>query len=165
MQIKNITEDTLPLSKLNHLRLHLSDTETLKELIELFNRRRELLGYEMANKKLSDYENNELKILSVKTEIELAKLHTAVIRKQNYIADHKKLLVKILTDMQEDWYETYEKVNAKITESKEAQDLINLYNVELFDENWELAIDFYVRAKNFLNPTKDQQQTKKLKKV
>jgi hypothetical protein len=165
MELKNITEETLPLNKLTHLRLQIEDTETLRQLVSLMDDRRKIISASMQDweKSLDAYDFNERKISAVKTNIELAKVHTAIIRKENYIAEHKKLLVKTLVEMQEKWSETFDKLSKIANTNDAAKELLDKFDMATFDANWEIAIDFYFRAKNIIEPPKEQ--PKKLAKV
>ena len=92
MELKNLEPELLPIDKLPHLRFQVESTERSQKIIDALNKRKSLLErmLEMdvdANHLNALYEHNEKALLLIKTDIELAKTHTELIKKKDYIKD------------------------------------------------------------------------------
>lgn len=165
MNFTNLTPETLPADKLPHLRFTLESITTLENLIVLLNARKEIINKELSdpNSGKSEYEINERKIMLIKTDMELSSNHANIYKKQAYIVDLKNSYANVLKEMDEKWNEVYELALSKKDGNKNLEEELAKYDLALFADNWEYAVNFYLTLKNILYPPKEE--TKKLKKV
>jgi hypothetical protein len=161
MELQDITPENLPLEKLTHLRFTEHSVQTLERLIELLNERIHIINN--GDEELTIFERNERAISLVKTEMELSSTHTNIIKKRMYIKDLRTNLANVLVEMASNWQNVFDKLSAIEFKNLTVQDLLNKQDWAMYDENWELAIDVYLRAKEELNPEKSKE--KKLSKV
>jgi len=163
MKLSQIEPELLPIDKLPHLRFQLEAVETMEKLIELLNERKKIIAKEEENgTELSNYEKNERKITLLKTDIELAQTHTNKIKKNKYIEDVRNSFSDILKEMDKEWSNLIEKAENVRDKKKEVNTILETFDMVKFEENWELAVNFYVNLKNAVNPPKEE---KKLSKV
>lgn len=163
MKLSQIEPELLPIDKLPHLRFQLESVETMEKLIELLNQRKKIIVEEQeSGVELSNYEKNERKITLLKTDIELAQTHTNKIKKNKYIEDVRNSFSEVLKEMDKEWSNLVEKAENVRDKKKEVNEILETFDLVKFEENWELAVNFYVNLKNAVNPPKDE---KKLSKV
>lgn len=163
MKLSQIEPELLPIDKLPHLRFQLEAVETMEKLIELLNERKKIIAKEEENgTELSNYEKNERKITLLKTDIELAQTHTNKIKKNKYIEDVRNSFSEILKEMDKEWSNLIEKAENVRDKKQEVNTILETFDMVKFEENWELAVNFYVNLKNAVNPPKEE---KKLSKV
>jgi uncharacterized protein YlbG (UPF0298 family) len=135
----------------------------MEKLIELLNERKKIIAKEEENgTELSNYEKNERKITLLKTDIELAQTHTNKIKKNKYIEDVRNSFSDILKEMDKEWSNLIEKAENVRDKKQEVNTILETFDMVKFEENWELAVNFYVNLKNAVNPPKEE---KKLSKV
>jgi hypothetical protein len=151
--VKNDAEVTLPVEKLPHLRITLESIETLKELIKLLNKRKQII--QSNEEKLSDYDNNERAIQLIKTEIELAKAHTSIIQKETHLKDFSGGMQNILNEMNEKWDALMQKAESKAKHNPDLAKVLALADATKFDENWEFKVNFYVNIRSLVYPKID----------
>jgi hypothetical protein len=165
MNFKDLTPELLPTDKLPHLKFNLKSIDTLQNLIELLNARKEIITKELSdtNTDKSEYDLNERKIMLIKTDMELSTNHANIYKKQTYIDDLKNNYINVLKEMAEKWNEIYELAVSKKDGNKNLEEELAKYNLEFFNENWEYAVNFYLNLKSILFPPPEE--TKKLKKV
>jgi hypothetical protein len=160
MELKDITPENLPLEKLTHLRFNEESVKTMEQLIELLKERIKIIDKD--DEVISVFERNERRILLVRTNLELASTHTSIIKKKMYIKDLRTNLANILNEMAVSWQDVFDKLSAIEFKTDAIKSLLQKQDWAMFDINWELAIDTYLRAKEELNP---QTQEKKLTRV
>ena len=151
--VKNDAEVTLPVEKLPHLRITLESIETLKKLIELLNKRKDIIT--SSEEKLTEYEHNERAIHLIKTEIELAKTHTAIIQKEMHLKDFTGGMQSILKEMNEKWDALMNKAETKAKHNPDLAKVLVLADATKFDENWEFKVNFYVNVRTLVYPKID----------
>lgn len=167
MKLSQIEPELLPIDKLPHLRFQLEAIESYDKIIACLNKRKELLKELLSvtidpSHTLSMYDQNERELLLVKTDVELAKTHTSKIQKQKYIDDVRNSFSAVLKEMDLEWSNLIEKAENIREKKKEVDDILKTFDLIKFEENWELAVNFYVTLKNIINPPKEE---KKLSKV
>lgn len=140
---------TLPLDKFPYLKIQRDSVATTKSLIELLNKRLKLLKNESD---CSDYQANENKIVEIKTGIELAKLHTQVIQKENTIKEYSDNITFYLKEIEENWDSVIAKANDKAKNNKLIAELIEKGGKQDFTKNFEYKIAHYIQLKNALSP-------------
>lgn len=167
MKLSQIEPELLPIDKLSHLKFQVEAKETFEKIIESLNKRKVLLKELLSvtidpSHTLSMYEQNERELLLIKTDIELAKTHTSVIQKEKYIEDVRNSFSTILKEMDLEWSNLIEKAESLREKKSDVDDILKTFDMVKFEENWELAVNFYVTLKNTIYPIK---QEKKLSKV
>jgi hypothetical protein len=151
--VKNDAEVTLPVEKLPHLRITLESINTLKNLISLLEKRKEIIT--SSEEKLTDYEKNERAIQLIKTEIELAKSHTAIIQKEMHVKDFSEGMENILKELNEKWDGLMEKAEKKAKNDADLRKVLDMADAKKFDENWEFKVNFYVNIRQMIYPKSD----------
>jgi hypothetical protein len=146
---------TLPIDKFPYLQIQKDSVETLKNLIELLNKRNKFLKSHTED--ITDYQANENKISIIKTEIELAKLHTQVIQKEKTIKEYVESITEYLKEIEKEWDSVIAKANIKSKNDKVVAEIIEQGSKQDFTKNYEYKIAHYIQLKNAINP--------KLKKV
>lgn len=142
---------TLPIEKFPYLQIQKESVATLKSLIDLLNKRIKLL---QGKDNVSDYESNEDKITKIKTEIELAKLHTQVIQKEKTIKEYVDNITDYLKEIETNWDIVIAKANEKVKTNKLIAEIIEEGGKQDFTKNYEYKIAHYIQLKNALNPQK-----------
>lgn len=145
---------TLPLDKFPHLQHTKNSIDTLKNLVELLNKRKRII--ENSTEELKPYEQNERQIALIKTDIELAKVHTGIKQKEIYFKDFSNNVTTYLKEIEEKWDTLMEK--ARKTANNNNPDLKKLLDEAdhtEFEKNWELKINHYIRVKVLVYPKKD----------
>lgn len=142
---------TIPMDKFPYLQIQKDSVATLKSLIDLLNKRIKLLQEKSI---VSDYESNENKITKIKTEIELAKLHTQVIQKEKTIKEYVDSITEYLKEIETNWDDVIAKANDKVKTNKLIAEIIEQGSKQDFTKNYEYKIAHYIQLKNALNPHK-----------
>jgi hypothetical protein len=167
MKLSQIEPALLPIDKLPHLKFQVEAVETYDKIIASLNKRKvylkELLSVTIDPlHTLSMYEQNERELLLVKTDLELAKTHTSKIQKEKYIEDVRNSFSTIIKEMDLEWANLIEKAESIREKKSDVDAILKTFDMVKFEENWELAVNFYVTLKNTINPPKEE---KKLSKV
>lgn len=171
MRLSNLEAELLPIDKLPHLRFQEEGVERYRKTIEHLNIRKKMLIdlIDMNKDSLNiqiRYDNNERELLLIKTDVELAKTHTDLIKRNDYIKDLRANLVNVLKEMDEKWSDLIEEAENIKEEKKEVGDMLKKIDMTFFDSNWEYAIDFYLNLKHLIYPPQeDEKEVKKLSKV
>lgn len=152
--MENLTKEksmiTLPMEKFKHLQITKDAIEQLKGLVELLNKRKKLILADEEN--LTPYEQNERKISMVKTDIELAKLHSTIIQKEMYFKDFVTNATNVLQEMDKRWAEIMDKADKKSAKDEVLLKLLEEGKTKDFDNNLEEKIAFYIKVKNIVYP-------------
>jgi hypothetical protein len=170
MELKNLEANLLPIDQLPHLRFQEESIERNQKIIDILNKRKSLLK-EMLEATIdplhtvSLYEQNEKELLLIKTDIELAKTHTEIIKKKEYVKDLRNNLVTVLKEMNEQWSDLIEFAESLKETKEDVAKLLNTIDMVFFNENWEYAIDFYLNLKHLVYPQEVVKETNTLSKV
>jgi len=151
--MKKTTYD-FPVEKFPRIQSVSESVVQLKELVDCLNVRKKLVAKQIKDAKvdnLTDYDVNEKKIILIKTDIELAKVHTSIINKEKDIKDYiEKVITPTLNVIDKDYDRLYN--NAKILAKKDkvmAQAIADT-KFELFEDNWEHKFNFFIAIKNYM---------------
>ena len=136
------TKENLPLEKFPHIIFTQNTINTNKKLVELLNKRKQISAPEKEN--LNDFEVNERNILLVKTDIELAKVHTSVIKNEMHLNEFIDGCVRVLNEMENNYDAIIAKSERKKKQDEKIAEILESRNEELFQENWEQKINFYL---------------------
>jgi predicted nucleic acid-binding Zn-ribbon protein len=171
MELKNLEPELLPIDKLPHLRFQVESVERSAKIVLHLNIRKKLLQDIVDSKENNldaeaQLEMNEKELLIIKTNIELAKTHTDIIKKNEYIKDLRNNLVSVLKEMDEKWSDLIEEAENLKETSKEVAEWLSKIDMAFFDSNWEYAIDFYLNLKHLIYPpTESKKEVNQLSKV
>jgi len=153
----------LDLSKYPFLTVKKQAIETREKMVRLLNNRKEMLKKRM-NEQIG-YEANESEILLIKTDDELAKIHTSLIQaKQQY--EGLYLSCQLTTEEMEEKYQAI--VNEATEKRKYSEEINEVFSTVDFDEmanDYDKKISFYLKLKAMLYPQTEEQDTKKLEVV
>jgi hypothetical protein len=149
-QTKQESMITLPMEKFKHLQITKDSIEQLKGLVELLNKRKKLILADEEN--LTPYEFNERKISLVKTDIELAKVHSTIIQKEMYFKDFVDKATSVLKEIDKRWVEIMEKAEKKSAKDEPLSKLLQEGKGKDFESNLEEKIAFYINVKNAVYP-------------
>lgn len=169
-------EVEIPLEKLPHLQITQKAIDTLKQLAELLNNRKkiaiELNSIEDELDKqgksngglVGDYARNERNILLLKTDFELAKVHSNIVQKEMYFKDYMGNIKTILAEMELKWESLMEKAKTK----KHNADLVRLLeeaDMVKFEQNLEFKVNHYLQVKTRVYPDPKQNQNSSMRSV
>lgn len=158
-------EVEIPLEKLPHLQLTEKSMGVLKELVVALNNRKalitEILGdndasYEASSE--SKYKRNEYQILLIKTDFELARVHSNIVQKKMYFDDYMANIKSVLAEMEVKWDSLMEKAKTK----KHNADIVKLLeeaNLEAFENNLEIKVNHYLQIKTRVYPKPNEPQS------
>jgi len=163
MNIEGITAETLPLDKFPHIKFNEERLAEMEMLVACFNVRRDFLK-ESLDLKIG-YEHNEDKILLIKTDMELARLHTSIIKKKTYLKDFRASCFEILKEMESKLNEVMAKGRLMSDKNPQLKEAMDNADKKLFEENWEAHISHYLTIKQILNPKKESKNNGSLSKV
>ena len=149
-QTKQESMITLPMEKFKHLQITNDSIAQLKGLVELLNKRKKLILADEEN--LTPYEQNERKIILVKTDVELAKIHSTIIQKEMYFKDFVDKATSVLKEMDKRWVEIMEKAEKKSAKDEALSKLLQEGKSKDFESNLEEKIAFYINVKNAVYP-------------
>ena len=127
--------------------------DTSNNLIDLLKKRKEIILSN--NDVLTDYDKNERSIQLIKTDLELAKLHTSIIQKEMHIKDFVGGMENILKEISEKWDMLMIKAEKKAKHDTDLAKVLELADVKKFDENWEFKVNFYVNVRSLVYPKID----------
>ena len=154
---------TVPFEKFPRLTAINKSIAELKELVDCLNKRKKLLSENQ--EEISDYQRNENRISVLKTNIELAKVHTSIIHKERDIKDYlDKVYYPFINEIDDSWNSLMEKAKEKSKKDGTLAKVLAETDHSQFDNNWEHKFNFYIAVKNYLYPKKAK-VIQKLKKV
>lgn len=157
MNVSEMTADQLPLDKFPHLQFQEGQIEVFKTLIEKLNKRKELIKNDTEPK--SDYIANEKDIEVIKTDMELARIHTNLIKKQMYVRDFRESCLRTLVEMETKWNEVMAKGRLMQDKNEQLREAMSKSDNELFEKNTEAKISHYITIKNIINPPKEEKKS------
>jgi len=153
----------LDLSKYPFLAAKKKAIETREKMVRLLNNRKELLTAKM-NSQIG-YELNESKILILKTDDELAKIHTGLIQaKQQYEGFY--LSCQLTTEEMDNKYQGL--VSEATDKRKYSKEIDEVFSTVDFDEmaaDYDKKISFYLKLKALLYPQEEKKDEKQLEVV
>ena len=153
----------LDLTKYPHLQIVRKGIESMQEHVALLNNRKEISDNDQTA--LTPFEANERKILLLKTNLELSKIHAGIVQKEMYFKDFSQNVSSYLVEMDKDWDKVMEKAYKKSAYSKEVETELSNLDVAKFEENHEFKINFFIRIKSLVSGGKDAKTQDGLKKV
>lgn len=153
----------LDLSKYPFLTAKKRAIETREKMVRLLNSRKEMLQLKMKNQ--AGYDLNESEILLIKTDDELAKIHTGLIQaKQQY--EGLVISCQLMTeDIQDKFQPLVDEASEKRKHSKEIDEVFSHVNFNEMASDYDKKISFYLKLKALLYPEQEVEQPKQLKIV
>jgi hypothetical protein len=147
------TVENLPKEKFPHISFTEKTIATNKKLVELFNKRKEIS--EPIKENLNDFEANERNILIVKTEIELSKVHTSIIKNELHLKEFIEGCIRVLNEMENNYEQLIAKCERKKKQDEKIASILATRDEELFKDNLEQKINFYLSLRDHSDtPTK-----------
>ena len=144
---------TVPMDKFPRLVAIRKSIDNLKSLVDFLNKRKEIITN--STDKISEYDANERSIVFMKTDIELAKVHTSIIHKEKDIKEYlDKVVFPIIGDIDNDWQGLLDKAKEKSKKDGTLAKVLEETDFSQFADNWEHKFNFYLAVKNYLYPNK-----------
>jgi hypothetical protein len=141
---------TIPMEKFPRLCAISKEIGQRQELVDCLNARK-LIIIE-GEEGLSNFER---KILLLKTDIELAKVHTSIINKKREIKDYFDKVVYPYIDVIDNEIEKlFIKAKDRAKKDGVLAGVLREINTDLFADNWEHKFNYYIAVKNYLDPRK-----------
>lgn len=147
------TTKTIDLEKFPYMNGKKRGIENRKELLDLLNKRKELIqtGWET----LSAYEQNERKILLNKTEVQLANTHKQIHDLQIAFDQRTGQLIELLEEVDAKWDYIVERAKKLAEKNNELETYMLETDVSNFENNIEEKLSFYIKLRQFVNPSKN----------
>ncbi len=143
----------IPMEKFPRLCAISKEVTKGQELIDCLNARK-LIIIE-GEEGLSNFEANERKILLLKTDIELAKVHTTIIQKKNSVKEYlDKIVHPYFNEIDSEMEKLTKKVKERANRDSNIATFLNDTRFDLFEDNWEHKFNFYASAKHYLTSNK-----------
>jgi hypothetical protein len=138
---------------------HLSNVKktitSIKKEIELLNKRKSLASQEIESL-VSAYSKNEIEIVVLRTDRELARLYKTLNEQESHFKDYKEKLSSLIDEVNEN-YDTFIKEKRKsIIADEKIRQLFDTYKQFDFDANWEAKIMLYHELKELEKPTPEK---------
>lgn len=144
---------SIPMEKFPRLCAISKEITQRQELVDALNARK-LIIIE-GEEGISNFERNERKILLLKTDIELAKVHTSIINKKREIKEYFDKVVYPYIDVIDNEIEKlFIKAKKRAKKDGVLAGVLREINTDLFSENWEHKFNYYIAVKNYLDPKK-----------
>lgn len=146
------TTKTLDLEMFPYMQGKKRGIENKKELIDLLNKRKELIqtGWET----LSAYDQNERKILLNKTEVELANSHKQIHDLQIAFDERIGQLIELLEEIEAKWDFIVTQATKLSAKNKDLADYMLETDTSNFENNAEEKLSYYIKLRQFVNPSK-----------
>lgn len=164
MKLTNLEPDLLPIDKLPLLKNNVEIIERNEKIVELLNKRKRIINSEIDSIE-SAYEKNEREIILLKTDGELIKYHSDLFKRKSYVEDLKGKIIDVLKEMDKEWSNIIEKAELIKEKNEEVKKRLDSFDMNKMDDNWELAIDFYLNLKGIIYPEKNKDKKGKLQRV
>lgn len=154
--IKNTEEVTseqptiIPFEKFPSIEFGRKQINELKSLIEKLNIKKEFLIKKVET--TSDlYDKNELEITLIKNDMELAKHHTSVIKKEAEINEYmNKTIIPNLKEVVENFNMLIERAKIVSENDEVLKSVLEQTDWKLMDDNYDFRINHYLAIKNYL---------------
>lgn len=144
---------TIPMEKFPRLLAVSKEISQRQELVKCLNARK-LIIIE-GEEGLSNFEKNERDILLLKTDIELAKVHTSIINKNREIKEYfDKVVYPYINVIDNEIEKLFIKAKERSKKDGVLANVLKEINTDLFADNWEHKFNYYIAVKNYLDPRK-----------
>lgn len=148
---------TIPMEKFPRLCAISKEVTERQKLVDCLNARK-LIIIE-GEEGLSNFEKNEREILLLKTDIELAKVHTSIISKKREVKDYfDKVVYPYIGVIDNEIEKLFIKAKERSKKDGVLANVLREINTELFADNWEHKFNYYIAVKNYLDPKKGLQK-------
>jgi hypothetical protein len=148
-----------PANKFPRLASLKEQAKTYESLIECLKKRKE---FALSKIKFMDHHTevhedrgflyNEQQIVVYTTQIELANKYSSLYKLQSNIKDYEtKFIAPYMKDMLCNFYKVKSQALELSETDKVMKQVCDSSDWEMFEENWEYKLDFYIRAKNYMS--------------
>jgi len=146
----------IQMDKFPHLKYVKDTIDAIQKEIEVLNKRKRLGASERLTL-TSEYQQNELDLVLLRTEREISKLFKTLNDQENHFKVYKQKLTDLLDEVSEN-FDSYIKEQRKlILKNEKVRLMFAQFKPFDFDENWEAKIQFYANLKEIeeqeKNPT------------
>ena len=156
--MENQAEDkgfTYPIEKFPRLQSVMGSIENAKKLVEHLNERKRLITSGEGEENLSAFEKNERQILLRRTDIELAKVHTSIIKNEQDVRDYEIKVIKPNIGIIDAEFDILMKRAEKKAEKDEVlRKVLRETDEEKIKDNWEYRFNHFAAIKNYLYPNR-----------
>lgn len=139
-----------------YLEISRSKAKNLEKMIEFLNKRKELLTTFIGDDVESlgeEYEQNEKRILLLKTDYELAKHHRTLIGIKNEAQGYTEKATEILEEMDNKWNEVMAKAKKEAVRKKDISSILNSKTDDELNCNIDIKINHYLQLKSMVYNT------------
>jgi len=136
----------IQMDKFPHLKYVKDTIDSIQKEIEVLNKRKRLGASERITL-TSEYQQNELDLVLLRTEREISKLFKTLNDQENHFKVYKQKLTELLDEVSEH-FDSYIKEQRKlILKDEKVRLMFAQFKPFDFDENWEAKIQFYANLK------------------
>ena len=146
----------IQMDKFPHLKYVKDTIDAIQKEIEVLNKRKRLGASERLSL-TSEYQQNELDLVLLRTEREISKLFKTLNDQENHFKVYKQKLTELLDEVSEN-FDSYIQAQRKlILKNEKVRLMFAQFKPFDFDDNWEAKIQFYANLKEIeeqeKNPT------------
>lgn len=144
----------IQMDKFPHLKYVKDTIDNIQKEIEVLNKRKRLGASEKATL-TSEYQQNELDLVLLRTEREISKLFKTLNDQENHFKVYKQKLTDLLDEVSEN-FDSYIKEQRKlILKNEKVRLMFAQFKPFDFEENWEAKIQFYANLKELEDQEKN----------
>lgn len=144
----------IQMDKFPHLKYVKDTIDNIQKEIEVLNKRKRLGASEKATL-TSEYQQNELDLVLLRTEREISKLFKTLNDQENHFKVYKQKLTDLLDEVSEN-FDSYIKDQRKlILKNEKVRLMFAQFKPFDFEENWEAKIQFYANLKELEDQEKN----------
>lgn len=144
----------IQMDKFPHLKYVKDTIDNIQKEIEVLNKRKRLGASEKATL-TSEYQQNELDLVLLRTEREISKLFKTLNDQENHFKVYKQKLTDLLDEVSEN-FDSYIKEQRKlILKNEKVRLMFAQFKPFDFEENWEAKIQFYANLKEIEDQEKN----------
>jgi len=148
----------IQMDKFPHLKYVKDTIDAIQKEIEVLNKRKRLGASERLTL-TSEYQQNELDLVLLRTEREISKLFKTLNDQENHFKVYKQKLTDLLDEVSEN-FDSYIKEQRKlILKNEKVRLMFAQFKPFDFDDNWEAKIQFYANLKEI-----EEQEKKPIEK-
>jgi DNA mismatch repair ATPase MutS len=143
-------------SKFPSIEFNKKSIAEIRTLIEKLNNRKKFLE---SKECASEFEKNEDEINVIKTNMELATLHTSAIKKENAMKEYTDGTIKPnYEDCEKNFDELMKKAEQVANKDEVLKKVLNETNWELVRENYDHKMNHYLAVKKYISEYKNGQK-------
>lgn len=164
METIQMTSSVFMEEKSGYLKINRSKIKNLEKMIELLNKRKELITSIVGDDIETlgeEYEQNEKLILLLKTDYDLSNHHKKRIALEKESAEYLVEAIKVCDEMNHNWNEVIAKAKRDAVNKKDIGAILESMNSVDLEENIDIKLNYYIQLKSMVYNT----GTNKMRKV